>query len=999
MSLPNVSKAIGLFVLAFVVQFSFAQDRVISGKVVDAAGAPLSGVSVVAKGSSSGTQTNATGQFQLTVSSTVNTLVLSSVGFTTQEVSIQGVNTVSVVLTSASTTMGDVVVVAYGTRRKADLTGSVTAVTAKDFQKGNINSAEQLLVGKVAGLSITTGGGAAGGGSRIRIRGGASLNASNDPLLVIDGVPVDGNGVSGSANLLNTINPNDIESMTILKDASATALYGSRASNGVIIVTTKKGSKGAMRYNFSNTTSVGMITDYVDVLTADEIRDIVTKDAVATGNNMYRNMLGTANTNWQKEIYQAAIGADNTISATGSLGNIPFRASLGYLNQNGILKTNNFSRISTAINLSPKLLNDNLSLNVNVKASQTRNRFANEGAIGNAVSFDPTKPVLSGNNNWGGYYEWLNGAVPNDLSNRNPVALLMLRDNRSTVNRVIGNVQAEYKLPFFPDLKIQANVGMDFAAGSGNDNTDSVSATNYRSGGRRQYYEQQKVNQLADIGLFYAKEIKSIKSKIDVLVTHGYQSFLTKVSNFPALSYRAVFDRANPAKKDTIIGSEPVFLTDRPEYRLESYIGRLNYSLMDKYLLTATIRSDASSKLNPDDRIGYFPSLAFAWKAREDFFKNSTKVTDFKLRFGWGVTGQQDGISYYSYLPRYSVSNNTAMQQFGNSWVNYLRPEGYDPSIRWETTTTTNFGVDYGFFNNRISGSVDYYKRQTKDLLANVAVASGANFVNEIVTNVGNINSEGVEVTLNLAPIRNDNVSWDINLNYTYNKATITNLLRNPDPKFKGQEVTGIGGGTGNSIGIHAVGYAPNSFYMLKQIYDQNGKPIEGLFEDTNRDGLINNDDRQISQKPAADVLLGFATSLSIKNFSFGIAGHGMLGNYLYNNVNSNNAVMRAIKNPVQFIGNATRDLLTTNFNNNWYLSDYYLDNASFFRIDNINLGYNAGRVFNDKAALRINASVQNVFVITKYNGLDPENAGDGGVDGNLYPRPRVYSLGFNLDF
>jgi iron complex outermembrane receptor protein len=972
---------------------------VISGKVVDAAGAPLSGVSVVAKGSSSGTQTNATGQFQLTVSSTVNTLVLSSVGFTTQEVSIQGVNTVSVVLTSASTTMGDVVVVAYGTRRKADLTGSVTAVTAKDFQKGNINSAEQLLVGKVAGLSITTGGGAAGGGSRIRIRGGASLNASNDPLLVIDGVPVDGNGVSGSANLLNTINPNDIESMTILKDASATALYGSRASNGVIIVTTKKGSKGAMRYNFSNTTSVGMITDYVDVLTADEIRDIVTKDAVATGNNMYRNMLGTANTNWQKEIYQAAIGADNTISATGSLGNIPFRASLGYLNQNGILKTNNFSRISTAINLSPKLLNDNLSLNVNVKASQTRNRFANEGAIGNAVSFDPTKPVLSGNNNWGGYYEWLNGAVPNDLSNRNPVALLMLRDNRSTVNRVIGNVQAEYKLPFFPDLKIQANVGMDFAAGSGNDNTDSVSATNYRSGGRRQYYEQQKVNQLADIGLFYAKEIKSIKSKIDVLVTHGYQSFLTKVSNFPALSYRAVFDRANPAKKDTIIGSEPVFLTDRPEYRLESYIGRLNYSLMDKYLLTATIRSDASSKLNPDDRIGYFPSLAFAWKAREDFFKNSTKVTDFKLRFGWGVTGQQDGISYYSYLPRYSVSNNTAMQQFGNSWVNYLRPEGYDPSIRWETTTTTNFGVDYGFFNNRISGSVDYYKRQTKDLLANVAVASGANFVNEIVTNVGNINSEGVEVTLNLAPIRNDNVSWDINLNYTYNKATITNLLRNPDPKFKGQEVTGIGGGTGNSIGIHAVGYAPNSFYMLKQIYDQNGKPIEGLFEDTNRDGLINNDDRQISQKPAADVLLGFATSLSIKNFSFGIAGHGMLGNYLYNNVNSNNAVMRAIKNPVQFIGNATRDLLTTNFNNNWYLSDYYLDNASFFRIDNINLGYNAGRVFNDKAALRINASVQNVFVITKYNGLDPENAGDGGVDGNLYPRPRVYSLGFNLDF
>ena len=999
MSLSKLSRVFGLIVLTLVVQFSFAQDRVITGKVTDANGAPLTGVSVTAKGSNAGTQSDAQGQFRISVASSVNTLVISSVNFTTQEVSIQGVNTVNVVLASANSTLGDVVVVAYGTRRKTDLTGSVTAVTAKDFQKGNINSSEQLLVGKVAGLSITTGGGAAGGGSRIRIRGGASLNASNDPLIVIDGVPVDGNGVSGSANLLNTINPNDIESMTILKDASATALYGSRASNGVIIVTTKKGTKGALRFNFSNTTSVGMITDYVDVLTADEVRDIVNKDAATTGSNMYKNMLGTATTDWQKEIYQAAIGADNTISASGSLGNIPFRASLGYLNQNGILRTNNFSRISTAINLSPKLLKDNLSLNISVKASQTRNRFANEGAIGNAVSFDPTKPVMSGNNNWGGYYEWLNGSVPNDLSNRNPVGLLMLRDNRSTVNRMIGNVQAEYKLPFLPDLKIQANVGMDFASGSGNDNTDSVSATNYRSGGRRQYYEQQKINQLADVGLFYSKEVKSIKSKIDVLLTHSYQSFVTDVSNFPALSYRAIFDRANPAKKDTIIGTEPVFLTDRPEYRLESYIGRINYTLMDKYLLTATIRSDASSKLNPDDRIGYFPSLAFAWKARDDFFRNSSKVNDLKFRFGWGVTGQQDGISYYSYLPRYTLSNNTAMQQFGSSWVNYLRPAGYDPSIRWETTTTTNFGVDYGFFNNRVSGSVDYYKRKTKDLLANVAVASGANFVNEIVTNVGNINSEGVEVTLNLVPIRSKNVTWDINMNYTYNKATITNLLRNPDPKFKGQEVTGIGGGTGNTIGIHSVGFAPNSFYMLKQIYDQNGKPIEGLFEDTNRDGLINNDDRQISQKPAADVLLGFSTSLSIKKFSFGIAGHGMLGNYLYNNVNSNNATMRSIKNPVQFIGNATRDLLTTNFNNNWYLSDYYLDNASFFRIDNVNFGYEAGRVFNDKATLRVNASIQNVFMITKYGGLDPENAGDGGVDGNIYPRPRVYSIGFNLDF
>ena len=929
MSLSKLSRAFSLIVLALAVQVSFAQDRVITGKVSDASGAPLSGASVVAKGSTQGTQTDAAGQFRLSVSASVNALLISSVGFETREVAIQG-TTLNVALAAASASMEDVVVVAYGTRRKTDLTGSVVAVGAKDFQKGNINSAEQLLVGKVAGLSVTTGGGSAGGGSRLRIRGGASLNASNDPLLVIDGVPVDGNGISGSANLLNTINPNDIESMTILKDASATALYGSRASNGVIIVTTKKGGKGAVRFNFNNVTSVGMIADYVDVLSADEIRGIINRDATATGNNTYKAMLGTANTDWQKEIYQAAIGVDNTISASGSLGNIPFRASVGYLNQNGILKTNNFSRISTAINLSPKLLNDDLSVNISVKASQTQNRFANEGAIGNAVTFDPTQPVLSNNRNWGGYYEWIAGGLPNDLSNRNPVGLLMLRDNRSTVNRMIGNAQFEYTLPFLRDLKLQANLGMDFASGSGNDNTDSVSATAFRDGGRRSYYEQQKINQLADVGLFYSKDIKKIKSKVDVLLAHSYQSFLTKVSNFPTLSYRRIYDPSNPAKKDTIIGTEPVFKTDRPEYRLESYIGRLNYTLMDKYLITATIRSDASSKLNPNDRIGYFPSVAVAWKANEDFFKNSKTVNELKFRASWGVTGQQDGIGYYSYLPRYSLSNNTAMQQFGNAFVSYLRPEGYDPSIRWETTTTTNFGLDYGFLNNRISGTVDYYSRETKDLLANVAVASGANFVNEIVTNVGNISSEGVEVVLNLVPIRKKDITWDLTLNYSYNKATITNLLRNPDPNFKGQEVTGIGGGTGNTIGIHSVGAFPNSFYMLKQIYDANGNPIEGLFEDTNRDGIINNDDRQISQKPAADVLLGFSTNLTIKKFSLGFTGHGMLGNYLYNNVNSNNAVMRAVKNPVRFIGNATRNFLTTNFVNNWYLSDYYLENASF---------------------------------------------------------------------
>lgn len=994
-------KTASLIALAFVAQISFAQDRVITGKVTDSKdGSPLQGATVAAKGSRSGAQTGADGTFSLSVSASVNALVISSVGFATQEVSIEGKNSIEVALVITNTSMGEVVVVSYGTRRKSDLTGSVTSVSAKDFQKGNINSPEQLLQGKVAGLQITTGGGSAGGGSRIRIRGGASLNASNDPLIVIDGVPVEGNGIAGSANVLNSINPNDIESISVLKDASATALYGSRASNGVLIVTTKKGVKGKLRFNYNNLFSVGTVGKTVEVLTASQVTDIINNDAAETGNNTYKDLLGTSNTNWQDEIYQSAFGFDNTISVSGGLGNVPFRASLGYLNQDGILKTNNFNRFSTALNLSPKLFENHLAVNFSVKASQTRNTFANEGAIGSSIAFDPTKPVLSGNKEWGGYYEWLQANnLPIDLSTRNPMGLLNLRDNTSKVGRVIGNVDLDYKLHFFPDLHIKMNLGLDYLSGSGNDNIDSVSATNYKTGGRKTFYEQKKVNTLADIFLFYEKNINSINSKIDVLVGHSYQDFLTKVYNYPSFSYRTIADPNNPAKKDTIQGSEPTFPDDNPRFRLESYLARVNFSIMNKYLITASIRSDASSKLNPNDRVGYFPAVAFAWKLKDEFFKSANVLTELKLRLGWGQTGQQDGIGYYSYLPRYSLGTNTAQYQFGNSFVSYLRPEGYDPNLKWETTTTSNVGLDFGFLKSRITGSVDYYYRKTEDLLADVDVPAGANFVNRITTNVGNVISKGVEINLNTTPVKTENLTWDLGINYTYNEAEITNLLKNPDPNFKGQQVSGISGGTGNFVGIHAVNNTPFTYLVYKQIYDNNNKPIEGLYEDINRDGIINDDDRYLYKKPAADVLLGLNTQVTYKDFSLGLAGHGSFGNYLYNNFFSNNGVLRAIKNPINFIGNASVDYLNTRFVNNQYLSDYYIENASFFRLDNINLGYNVGKVFNDKATLRVAASIQNVFVISKYKGLDPENAGDGGVDNNIYPRPRIFSLGFNFDF
>ena len=997
----NVKRLLCAFILPLLMVLQVAaQERVVTGKVTDTKdGAPVVNASVVAKGAAGGTQTGADGSFRLTVPARATTLVISSVGCGTQEVAI-GAGPVTVALQQSNAALNEVVVVAYGTRKKGDLTGAVTSISAKDFQKGNIASSEQLLQGKVAGLQITSGGGSAGGGSRIRIRGGASLNASNDPLIVIDGVPVEGNGIAGSANLLNTINPNDIESMSVLKDASATALYGSRASNGVIIITTKKGASGKVKYNFNTQESLSVIGKMVDVLTGDEVRKIITDDAAATGINTYKNLLGTANTNWQKEIYQKSISTDNNLSASGSLGKLPFRASVGYLNQKGILRTDQFERISTSLNLTPKFFDNHLAVNVALKGVQTNNRFANGGAIGSAVSFDPTQAVYA-SNKFGGFFEWLQADKnPIDLANRNPLALLNLRNNTSTVNRFIGNVQLDYKMHFFPDLHVLVNVGTDVAKGKGNDNIDSLSATNYKTGGRRTYYEQQKTNNLADVSLFYAKELTSLNSRVDLLVGHSYQEFITEVTNFPSLSYRTIVDPAKPGKKDTIAGSEPTFLTDRPLYRLEAYFARLNLTIANNYLLTASLRRDASSKFSKENRVGYFPAFAAAWKLREQFFGNTNKVTDLKLRVGYGITGQQDGIGYYSYLPRYSVSNASATYQFGNTFYSYLRPEGYDPNIKWETTTTSNVALDFGFFNNRLFGSVDVYFKKTKDLLSTVPVAPGGNFVNQITTNVGNIENKGVEFTLNTVPIRNADLTWEFGFNYTYNKTRITNLLKQSDPNFKGIDVSGIGGGTGNNIGKFAVGYAPYIFNVYKQVYDKaTGAPIEGLYEDLNRDGQVNNDDRYFYKKPAPDVLLGINSQVQYRKFTAGIAAHGSFGNYLYNNFNSGSGVIRSLKNPLNFIGNAGRNFLETRFDNNQMLTDYYIENASFLRLDNINFGYNVGRVLRDKANLRLTATAQNVFVITKYSGLDPENASDSGVDGNIYPRPRVFSLGLNFDF
>jgi TonB-dependent starch-binding outer membrane protein SusC len=986
-------KAVVLCTLLFLSHVSYSQNKVVSGKVTDSKdGSGIPGVNIIPKGGTTGVQTGPDGSYQISVANAVTTLVFSSVGFAMQEINISGKTTANVSMVVTTSSLGEIIVIAYGTRRRGDLTGAVTSVSAKDFQKGNINSAEQLLQGKVAGLQITSGGGAAGGGSTIRIRGGASLNASNDPLIVIDGVPVEGNSIPGSANLLNTINPNDIESISILKDASATALYGSRASNGVIIITTKKGAKGKVVFNYNNLLSLGSVTDKVDVLNGDQIRQIVTDNAAATNNNTFKNLLGTANTDWQDQIYRDAFGFDNNFSASGAIKNVPFRASVGYLSQDGILKTNHFNRLSGALNLSPRLLKDHLSINVNLKGTQTKNDFANEGAVGAAASFDPTQSIHS-SNKYGGYFEWLdaNGkpiGTNGGSSQPNPISLLEFRNNKSKVNRFIGNIQLDYKLHFFPDLHFLMNLGIDKTKGSGDDNIDSILVTNANTGGRYSHYEQKKSNTLFDVQLFYTKEIKDIKSKVDVLVGHSYQDFYTNVINFAARSQ----------KGDIITATIPTFPTDKPQNRLESYIGRMNFTYNDKYLLTASLRRDASSRFSKENRVGYFPALALAWKLREEFFRASNVVTDLKLRFGWGRTGQQDGIDNYAYLPRYSQSYDNAQYQFGDAYYHFYRPAPYDKNIKWETTTTTNLGLDFAFLDNRISGSVDGYIKKTKDLLATVDVAPGSNFNISLTTNVGNIENKGVEFVLNTVPVRNQFLTWDFGFNITYNETEVTNLTKRKDPNFPGFDVGGISGGTGNYIGKITVGHAPYSFYVKKQVYGKDDKPIDGLYEDLNRNG-VSDDDRYLYKKPAPDVLLGINSQVSYKKWNFGVAFHGSFGNYLFNNHTAGNGVLNAIKDPQTFIRNAPADYLVTRFNNQQFLSDYYIQNASFLRWDNINIGYNLGNISRSNVRARVNASVQNVAVFTKYKGLDPEVSRVDGIDNNIYPRPRVFSLGINLDF
>lgn len=989
--------AAGLCML-FSVFTALAQSRVVSGVVTGGDdGLPMPRVTVLEKGTNNGTLTDLDGRYSINVSDG-STLIFSFVGYISKEVQVGSQGAVNIVLEVNTTELEEVVVVGYGTVTKKDATGSVAAITTEDFNKGVTPSATDLIVGRLPGVQVTTGGGAPGEGASIFIRGGSSLNASNSPLFVIDGVVLSDEGISGLRNPLSIINPNDIETFTVLKDASATAIYGARASNGVVIITTKRGKEGQqLQVQYNGSFSLSQLPKRTQVLDGDAYRQLVT-DLVADGNEVVSSdaadNLGNGNTNWQDQIFETAFATDQNVSATGSVAGVPVRASYGYTNQDGILKKSNFTRHTLSVGLDPKLLDDHLSVQINARGSMAANDFSNQGAIGSAVFFDPTRPVFTESAAFGGYYYWGQPGVdedndgiedPNPQASSNPLALINQTTNTSDVNSLIGNIELDYQFHFMPEFRAHLNLATTRSNTEGLNTVSPEAAFGWdkdRANGTINTYEAEKKNDLLEFYIKYNKDLNFLQSSLEVLGGYSWQHF-----------YR--YDESKTLAGDGVQIVTP-FQTNASENYLVSFYGRVNYNVMDKYLFTFTLRRDGSSRFAEGRKFGTFPAAAFAWRLKdENFLKNVDVVSDLKLRLGYGITGQENVGSAYPTIPRVVFGNDLARYQFGGVPITTVRFEAFDAKLKWEETTSYGVGVDFGFFNNRLNGSLDYYFKETKDLLAVVPAAAGTNFSNFLLTNVGNIENEGIELALNGVVVDNGDFTWDAGINATRSTNKITKLTLADDPNFTGLPTGGIGGGVGNTVQINDIGYPRSTFNLYEQVYDENGDPIEGLYVDQNNDGIINASDRLRSESPDASLFFGFNSRFGYKNWSLSFNARANFNNYVYNNVFSGSTYSSLYN--LDFYGNVVTSIQDTRFSNAQYFSDYYLQNASFFRMDNVTLAHSLGNVLRGVEDLSFSFTVQNAFVITKYDGLDPEVA--GGIDNNIFPRPRVFVFGISARF
>ncbi len=1004
----------------FLTVSAFAQQITVKGHVKDATGESVIGATVRAEGSKGGAVTDFDGNFTLQANKGVM-LTVTYMGY--QPASVAAAPTVEVTLQDDSQLLNDVVVIGYGVAKKNDLTGSVTAIKPDEKNHGLITSAQDMLSGKIAGVNVTSDGGTPGGSSTIRIRGGSSLNASNDPLIVIDGLALDRQGVKGAPNALSMVNPNDIESFTVLKDASATAIYGSRGSNGVIIITTKKGRAGqAPKVSYNGNFSYSVKRNKLDVLSADEYRSFIKKyygeDSDAA------KLLGNANTDWQEEIFHGAVSSDHNITVQGGLKNMPYRFSVGYTDQNGILKTSNFQRTTASLTLNPSLLDDHLKFNINGKFMYSHNRYANTGAISEAVRFDPTKPVTSTDElykDFHGYFQWGgSGADYNDYTvqraiiqtgpGKNPVALLYERNERANSYDYIGNVEVDYQIHGFEDLRLHANASGDWANGKQNSDNAPWGSSNFYYG----YSGMTKENKYNLTFSAYAQYYKDFLKTQHFDIMGGYEWSHNKYWGNSGGSgmYPSTYGTYLDASGKVVDNEELKGLRNKPykegtsEWKQESYLvsffGRANYIAWDRYMVTATVRRDGSSRFS--EHWATFPSVALGWKINEEnFLKNVDWLSELKLRLGWGKTGQQDGIGNYNYFATYNVNTTSIDGLYPIKGVNdagYLyRPDAYNKDLKWETTTTWNAGLDFSLFKNRVTASVDYYYRKTTDLINTATVSAGSNFRNQVVSNIGSLENRGVEAAITVRPIQTNDVQWEVTANFTYNKNKITELTGEGDIIMTG----GISAGTGNQVQAHAVGHPASSFYVFQQVYDAKGKPLEGVYVDQNGDGVINDDDRIFYKSPAAPYTAGLSSRLQVKNWDLGFSLRASFDNYNYwdRGAGFSNIAMRY---DASF--NYLQNAMPFAVENGWTTydhvkSDYFVRNASFLKCDNITLGYSFNNLFQggkyDGLAGRIYLAASNVFTITKYDGLDPEVM--GGIDNEMYPRPLTFMMGLNLDF
>ncbi|WP_242156276.1 SusC/RagA family TonB-linked outer membrane protein [Aestuariivivens sediminis] len=945
----------------------------VKGVVTDDLGQPLPGANIIERGTANGTQTDFDGMFALSVSNSNAVLVVSYLGFKSVEIGLSGETELRIQLQEDAANLEEIVVIGYGTARKTDLTGSVASVDSEQFHNIPVTNAEGLIANQLPGIQITPQSGRPGAGSNILIRGGSSLNASNDPLIVIDGVPLEGG--NNGPGILSQLNPNDIENFTVLKDASSAAIYGSRASNGVIIITTKKGQLDEFQISLNSNTRISQVRELIPVLNGDEYRAVV-EDLGSSS-----TPVGNANTNWQEEIYQIALATENNLSASGAIRNIPFRASMGFLKQDGIVKTDEYERITALLNLNPKFFDNHLKINLNLKGSLEDQRLASDGIFYYAQAFDPTQPVYVEDQTYGGYFQYTQFATNPALAIPNPLSVLEQLDRRNESKRFIGNVQLDYKFHFFPDLHLNINAGVDLAEGKWREIVpDNYFPASVSEGSIYVADPSNKIeNKLLEAYLSYTKNVDAINSNFDITLGYSYNDFLRTNYNYSTTNYNG----------DIFPNSIPAFPFDKPSNALISFYGRLNYSFNNKYLLTASLRHDGSSRFSEEKRWGTFPAVALAWKInQENFLKDSKVLSSLKLRMSFGITGQQDGIGNYEYIPGYSQGELSFQYLFGDTRYSTVTPGSFNPNLKWEQTESSNIGVDFGFFNNRLSGSIDGYYKVTKDLLNLTVIPLGVNFDNELLLNIGSMENKGVEFTLNTIPIKNDNLTWRFNTNFTYNDGKITKLTDSNDDSV---------GLFSDVTLVNTVGYKRNTFYLYRQVYNENGRPIEGQMVDLMNDGMLNAEDRYITDKSTTpDYLIGLNTTLNYKNWNFGAAAHANIGHYIFYKPLDDAIAITTW----QVSQNLHRSYYETGFrtqNVAQSFSDYYLQNASFLKLDNINVGYTFNSLKERMGiGLNINASVQNVFTITKYTGRDPEAL--GGYE-NTYPIPRIYALGINVNF